>query len=470
MKRIALLLSLLIFLSTYSCQKEEFIKQEKQINADNFARLQKIVDQQFFDYNYISAFNTRLEELEMKEINETGITPDNNLKSGTELYSTFITEIRDFFQEKEGYRKHLENKYGYPMWDQLFEFSLEDGGLAVIPMAKLSSIYTEAIIYVFKKPNDHLKIHVVERGKFNKYPIKTEIINGKRNPDREFVLSQFLLFDKTIFQYEGCDILDEYKELINTEKNLKSATTTICFYDSYVYETPHYSITYVNGEVWLIEYTYTSYEYVTEYYCTSYDTGGNNGGGGSSGSIPQGVKTWTAGDDKPCNGDPVMSPTIAATASGSLLGGTFGWTRYDNNGNSVFHNGLDIAGNIGDPLYATYNGIVDYVQNENIGANGKHVKIISEIGGETFMFIMIHMNDVYVEAGDLVQQGAIIGEIGDTGNAYNVPNKHVHISIRKRNPNGSWPTGLYDYEDPISFLSTSFRSNWSPIPCIGNFE
>lgn len=197
--------------------------------------LKKIVDQQFFDYNYISAFNTTLEEIAMNEINRIGKFPLKNTRTG-ELYSIYIAEIRAYYGAKRSIWKTIEKNFGLPMWDRLLEFEFDNGMLAVIPVANSHSVCTELIIYVFKNKKNILNFHYSQRNKFEKYPINAKKIKGRKVPDKEFVLSQFLFFDKIIFQYSGCDIIDEYNELL--DKDNKTTTNSVsCLYDSFQNET-----------------------------------------------------------------------------------------------------------------------------------------------------------------------------------------------------------------------------------------
>ena len=82
---------------------------------------------------------------------------------------------------------------------------------------------------------------------------------------------------------------------------------------------------------------------------------------------------------------------------------------------------------------------------------------------------MIHLNEICVEQGDPVFQGQIIGEIGRTGNASSVvevPNSHVHITIRNRRIDGVW---VYETV-PSCYMSSFFDpiNNWAPDPCIND--
>ena len=357
------------------------------------------------------------------------------------------------------------------MWDRLVEVKLDDGELAVIPAANEESICIEAIIYVFKNKNGKLKFHYAERGKFDKYPVIAEKVNGKKYPDREFVISQFLYFDKAIFEYVDCDILDEYKDLTGiNEDQLKSASTVECTVTIEQTTYDYYYGVYVGGSLVKFAYNYTEVVYDIDYYCTESYTSGSGGGGSSSGGGDgedlddfETVDGETAPVPKPCPGDPVISPTIAPTAAGTLYSGSFDAirTRYvDGVAETYRHNGIDIAGEIGDPVYAMFDGYVTVADDIDDSANGKYYRIESTVNRRKIQITMIHLNDLYFTEGSFVPAGAIIGEIGKTGNAYNVPNPHVHISVKEK-INGVWS----DYIDPVQFMSTKFDSNWNSIPC-----
>lgn len=454
----------LLILIINSCEKIELEKNNP--NFEIYKQLKKSVNEHFFDYNYVTSFNFTLEEIYLRNL-KPNEEQDSRLKSATDLYSPYIQEIREFYRVNPNKQKHIEKKYGFPMWDRLVEVKLDDGELAVIPVANEKSINIEAIIYVFKNERGKLKFHYAERGKFNKYPEVSEKVNGKKYPDREFVLSQFLYFDKTIFEYVDCEILNEYKELLGlNDDTLKSASSVVCTVTVEYTINKYYYAVYVGSTLVKFAYNYSEVIYDVDYYCTGSYSGTTGGGTSSGGDDGEGfdeietVDGEIAQAPKPCPGDPVINPTIAPTAV-SIEGGTYGNTRQYSDGQPKFHNGIDIAGNIGDPLYAMYDGIVTVAHNiDDNPYNGKYYRIESKVNRKTIQITMIHLNDLYFTEGSFVPQGAIIGEIGDTGNATEVPNKHVHITIKEKDENGNWIM-----VDPINYINTEFDSNWTPIPC-----
>lgn len=69
-----------------------------------------------------------------------------------------------------------------------------------------------------------------------------------------------------------------------------------------------------------------------------------------------------------------------------------------------------------------------------------HLRSISE-GGATAPGLSM---------GDTVFAGQLIGYTGNTGNAYNVDNPHLHFEVR------NWPGNKSDIIDPADYLNGSF--------------
>lgn len=94
------------------------------------------------------------------------------------------------------------------------------------------------------------------------------------------------------------------------------------------------------------------------------------------------------------------------------------------------HNGVDIAGPIGLPIYASANGIV--ISAKPTGYNGGYgsMVIISHAGN--IQTIYAHMSRVDVFAGQAVSQGQVIGALGNTGRS---TGPHLHFEVRgAKNP------------------------------------
>ena len=114
---------------------------------------------------------------------------------------------------------------------------------------------------------------------------------------------------------------------------------------------------------------------------------------------------------------PNNSPILAAYNSSS-----FGWRLDPFNGHKAFHEGLDFPANTGDPIYAAAGGIVS--ASEQTPDYGKIVKIDHGSGLETRY---AHASKLLVKAGDRVEKGQKIAEVGNTGRS---TGPHLHYEIR----------------------------------------
>ncbi len=114
-------------------------------------------------------------------------------------------------------------------------------------------------------------------------------------------------------------------------------------------------------------------------------------------------------------------PSITAPAGSGYLWPTsvrritqyFGWR----------HNGLDIAGPVGTPIYAARAGTVVQSQCMRTGY-GCHI-IIDHGGGVQTLYA--HNSRLYTSVGDVVTQGQIISLMGSTGRS---TGPHVHFEVR----------------------------------------
>ena len=88
---------------------------------------------------------------------------------------------------------------------------------------------------------------------------------------------------------------------------------------------------------------------------------------------------------------------------------------------SEFHPGLDIAGNIGDPIHATANGVVIFANVR--GGYGNCIIIKHNFGYET---LYGHLSKINVKEGQNVKAGDVIGQLGSTGRS---TGPHVNYEI-----------------------------------------
>ena len=110
----------------------------------------------------------------------------------------------------------------------------------------------------------------------------------------------------------------------------------------------------------------------------------------------------------------------------------FGAVRIINQGEPNRHSGIDIAESTGTSIKAANSGRVRLA--EPLVSMGKTV-IIDHGVGITSEYL--HMDEIYVEAGEKVSKGEIIGEVGETGFATG-PHLHWQIYIDETPVNPAW--------------------------------
>lgn len=163
-------------------------------------------------------------------------------------------------------------------------------------------------------------------------------------------------------------------------------------------------------------------------------------------------------------GNPLDSMYVAASNNyGNYEGGTYGRTR---NNHTKYHSGLDLSASEGTPVFSMYDGVVvrvvsdipdQYVQN----SFGNEIRIQSVIDDDVVIIQYAHLLSgnaicdgartlMPLSVGDFVFQGEQIGYTGHSGNAYYVPNKHLHIGVAK---NGEWVNPADYINGTISVLS-----------------
>lgn len=104
--------------------------------------------------------------------------------------------------------------------------------------------------------------------------------------------------------------------------------------------------------------------------------------------------------------------------------GKFGWREHPILKRKEFHPGIDLAANIGTPIYAPASGVVEFSGYSNNGY-GYNVILLHNFG---FKSVFAHMTrkDV-VKAGDFVNKGDLIGYTGNTGLS---TGPHLHYEVR----------------------------------------
>lgn len=118
------------------------------------------------------------------------------------------------------------------------------------------------------------------------------------------------------------------------------------------------------------------------------------------------------------------------------------------------HEGLDIMAPEGAPIISPTEAVVTGTGTG--GSSGKYVRTANP-GGETFVYM--HLSEILVRSGDELDEGDIIGYVGNTGNASGGP-PHLHFEVREgRTATDPFPriTREFSLEDKIEFLDTALN-------------
>lgn len=101
----------------------------------------------------------------------------------------------------------------------------------------------------------------------------------------------------------------------------------------------------------------------------------------------------------------------------------FGWRVHPTEDRRIFHHGVDLAAEMGTPIYATATGIVEFA-GYNTGGYGYIVTINHNFGFKTRY---AHMTkDLQVKNGQFVNKGELIGYCGNTGRS---TGPHLHYEV-----------------------------------------
>lgn len=106
----------------------------------------------------------------------------------------------------------------------------------------------------------------------------------------------------------------------------------------------------------------------------------------------------------------------------SAFTSAFGYRVHPISGDWRMHNGVDLAGSTGTAIYASRSGTVTTAAFQAGGA-GNYVSINH---GDGYASIYMHMTNYIVYAGQHVEQGQVIGYMGNTGGSKGT---HLHFGI-----------------------------------------
>lgn len=120
---------------------------------------------------------------------------------------------------------------------------------------------------------------------------------------------------------------------------------------------------------------------------------------------------------------------IWPTLETSYITSPFGTRLHPIQGIIKNHDGIDIGGKTGDPVYASADGVIIYSA-FNTGGYGNMVMIDHGLNDEGIKVVTLygHGSKLLKNVGDTVSKGDIIMEVGSTGNS---TGPHVHFEVRE---------------------------------------
>ena len=138
-------------------------------------------------------------------------------------------------------------------------------------------------------------------------------------------------------------------------------------------------------------------------------------------AIPTGYKIlWTEKFKSPLEGTLVIDDP-------------YGYTRIIGN-STMPHKGVDLHASIGTPVYAMNRGLVGFT--DSLRNYGNVVVIDHGYGLQT---VYMHLSEINVTKGQMIEKGELLGKSGDTGYTLN---PHLHLTVR------IWDVSI----DPMKFL------------------
>ena len=126
-------------------------------------------------------------------------------------------------------------------------------------------------------------------------------------------------------------------------------------------------------------------------------------------------------------GKNVKKSILKTPLDGARISSNFGMRKHPISGFNKMHKGVDFAAPTGTPVYAGGNGVIEYVGRN--GGYGKYIRIRHNNGYKT---AYAHLSNYKkgISKGVRVNQGDVIGYVGNTGNS---TGPHLHYEIIYQN-------------------------------------
>ena len=115
---------------------------------------------------------------------------------------------------------------------------------------------------------------------------------------------------------------------------------------------------------------------------------------------------------------------LAAPLERLPKGGRFGAKRIINGNPSSPHSGMDYSANQGTPVLAAGDGVVKLAEEHFFAGNSIFLD-----HGDGLLTMYFHLHEIFVEPGERVTRGAVVGTVGSTGRS---TGPHLHFGARWR--------------------------------------
>jgi RHS repeat-associated protein len=159
------------------------------------------------------------------------------------------------------------------------------------------------------------------------------------------------------------------------------------------------------------------------------------------------------------NGEEIGDPLKKMKVRRNKISNTFGFKiRIGKNREKTNHQGIDYYAPAGTSTLAVKDGIVVWTRSEKDKkgyGNQILIKLNNENGEDLYAFYA-HLSEIFVNAGDKVNEGDVIGKTGNTGNAFNMQgeDEHLHFELRETD---AIIGGMQKRRDPNEIVDTKFE-------------
>jgi hypothetical protein len=159
----------------------------------------------------------------------------------------------------------------------------------------------------------------------------------------------------------------------------------------------------------------------------------------STGPLPSGQPSGQS--STPANGAPQGQFDFSPIVSNGQLTSQFG-PRAD-----AAHNGIDIGAKLNEPIRAPVSGEVVFAGN----GGDKAGNMVTIKGDDGKLHSFMHMNQVGVKVGDVLEPSSVIGQVGATGNARGA---HVHYEVKGADGKPFNPLDMFRVTPPAQSAGT----------------